>query len=100
MGWKNNLQIWVDYSMASTVKVTPMLVTDFENEMSHFECVGDEFEVLVTDLVILSLTFPISSLVWRHLNSVINTLDLSPTLSRRHHDVTNITVTTVYYPMS
>ena len=63
--------------------------------MLETKCVGDNFKMLVTILIMLVtniLYLLTSKRCHQDLNSVANILKLSPTVSHQHHNVTNMTV--------
>ena len=69
--------------------------------MLETRCVGDNFKMLVTVLVIsiISILYPLTLALGTNikrchqdLNSVANNPKLSPTVSHQHHNITNMTV--------
>ena len=71
--------------------------------MLETKCVGDSFKMLVTGFGHFGLYFltlpwtPTSKRCHQDLNSVDNILNLPPTVSHQHHNVTNMTITDGIY---
>ena len=63
--------------------------------MLETKCVGDNYKILVTVLTILvtNIYYFTFKRCRQHTNDVTKIKKLLPTLSHRHHDVNNVTVT-------